>query len=202
MTRKIILAALAATAFSTPALAQEGRSVHPYVGALLGYDRVKIEAAGDSGHKSGLMYGGVVGVDADVSPNFVLGVEGELSDSNVSETATNIVVLGDRAKASAGRDIYVGARAGFRASPNVLIYAKGGYTNARAKLRYTDATGTTSDSTNLDGFRVGAGVEFGFRGVRLRGEYRYSDYQNIDTGFGFDVDAKRHQLVAAAIVGF
>jgi outer membrane immunogenic protein len=199
LTRKIILAALAMAAFSTPAIAQDGTTFHPYVGALAGYDRVSIK---HGGHEGDLMYGALAGVDADVSPNVVLGVEAELSDSNVSTSARDVLVLGDRARLSAGRDIYVGGRAAYRVAPNTLLYVKAGYTNARAKARYTDATGTTSGSKNLDGYRLGAGVEFGFRGVRLRGEYRYSNYENLDSGLGFNVDTKRNQLVAAMLFGF
>ena len=42
-----------------------------------------------------------------------------------------------------------------------LLYAKAGYTNARAKLTSNDGTGqVTLDKTNLDGARVGLGAEY------------------------------------------
>lgn len=44
------------------------------------------------------------------------------------------------------------------------------------KVDYTDGTDSFSDSDTLDGFRIGAGVEYSFGRFSLRGEYRYSGY--------------------------
>ncbi|RYE38770.1 MAG: porin family protein, partial [Hyphomicrobiales bacterium] len=103
----------------------------------------------------------------------------------------------------AGRDLFIGARLGFRASPALLVYAKGGYTNARFNLRYTDATSSVEEGDNLDGYRVGAGVEFGESKLRFRGEYRFSDYGDYKyAGTNTGVSAQRHQVVVGAIYAF
>ncbi|MBL7598920.1 porin family protein, partial [Escherichia coli] len=103
---------------------------------------------------------------------------------------TSVLVAGDRARISTGRDLYVGARVGFTVGGNALIYAKGGYTNGRI----TGETGNVRVSDNLDGFRLGAGVEHAF-GQRLYGkvEYRYSNYSQ---------DVERHQVLAGLGVRF
>ena len=74
----------------------------------------------------------------------------------------------------------------------MLVYGKAGYSNARVGLDYED--GTSSDALdfdegeNLDGIRVGAGLEFALGpNSYAKTEYRYSNYEQ-----GFD----RHQVVA------
>ena len=103
----------------------------------------------------------------------------------------------------------IGARVGVPVSPQALLYAKGGYTNARFGLDADDGAGFNEDfSATLDGFRVGAGVEYLF-GTNVYGkvEYRYSNYSSLkynDTLFNdsneIGVDLDRHQVVAG--VGF
>jgi len=60
-------------------------------------------------------------------------------------------------------------------APNVLLYGKIGYSNARVEV----TSGNVSDSTNLDGVRAGAGLEWQFRNapLSLRAEYRYTNYE-------------------------
>jgi len=92
-----------------------------------------------------------------------------------------------------GRDLYAGGRIGTVLGGSTLLYAKAGYTNAQAKLTSDDGTGQiTLDKSNLDGVRVGAGVEHAV-GPRsyVKAEYRYSNYEagvqrhQGMAGFGF-----------------
>jgi outer membrane immunogenic protein len=81
----------------------------------------------------------------------------------------------------------VGARAGFLAMDNALIYVLGGYTQARVKTEASleiDNNGTfvsTSDKSWEDGWFVGGGIEALLTdSISLKAEYRYNDYGKVD----------------------
>jgi outer membrane immunogenic protein len=163
--RMIYAAAVLAAFAASPAFAQEARPGFSgfHVDAVAGYDNTNI----DGTHRDGLMYGIGAGYDFR-SHNVVFGIEGEIADSTVHEDAG-----GDHFDAA--RDLYIGGRIGVVASPDVLVYAKAGYTNARVEFE----SGGITDGTNVDGIRAGAGVEWHIRNspVSLRAEYRYSNYE-------------------------
>ena len=193
--RKLLFAALlagGATVAATPALAQNSA---PFSGVrvqgIVGYDRINT----DGEHSNGVAYGAQVGYDFQAG-DVVLGVEGEAGDSSVDDCASGVIVATDELCANAGRDLYVGGRVGYAVSPRVLLYGKAGYTNSRLSLDYEDGTAATAPDfsirENLDGVRVGGGVEFAVgRNAFLSTEYRYSNYeQGVDrhqvvAGFGF-----------------
>ena len=83
-----------------------------------------------------------------------------------------------------------------------MIYAKGGYTNARFKFGYTDPAGAITDvGFNADGYRLGAGIEQKLSAnTFVKAEYRYSNYSEIDstTTGNVQIDTDRHQ----GLVGF
>ncbi|MBX3560708.1 MAG: porin family protein [Sphingomonas sp.] len=178
---------LLAGAAASPAVAQEPA---PFQGArvegIVGYDRVNIEGDG----ANGVVYGVGVGYDIQRGRG-VFGIEAEVTDSSADACVGDVVIAGDALCASARRDLYVGARAGAAVAPNLLLYAKAGYSNGRVSLDYDDGPGTTvADyriSENLDGIRVGAGAEYAIGpNSFLKAEYRYSNYEQ-----GFE----RHQVV-------
>ena len=186
--RKYLLAALLAGTFAIPAMAQD---TAPFSGVrvegIVGYDTTDVEGEGSDG----VTYGAQVGYDFQ-SGGAVFGIEAEASDSTVDECVDDVDVLGDTLCAQAGRDLYVGGRAGAAIGDNVLVYGKAGYTNGRIDLDYEDGTaGTANDfdvGENLDGVRVGGGLEFALGpNSYAKTEYRYSNYEQ-----GFD----RHQVVA------
>lgn len=198
-----VAALVGSAALSAPAFAQDTGGIEAYAGVLAGYDHVVVKVPGDSGSKDGFVYGGVIGAQSSIGSSALIGVEGEVTGATTKESVTDVLVAGDRAELKAGRDFFIGARLGFHATPNVLVYAKGGYTNARFKLKYTDATGTTEDGDNLDGYRIGAGVEFGVSQLRFRGEYRFSDYGDYKVnGVNTGISAQRHQVLVGAIYAF
>lgn len=185
--RKSVLLLLLAGTVATPALAQDAA---PFQGArvegIIGYDRVGV----DGGEADGVTYGAGVGYDLQRG-NAVFGIEAEVSDSSADECVADFDITGDELCARAGRDLYVGGRVGAVLGRNALLYAKAGYTNARFRLDYEDGTAATladfSVGENLDGVRVGAGVEYALNSnAYLKTEYRYSNYEQ-----GFD----RHQVV-------
>jgi outer membrane immunogenic protein len=198
----IVAALLAATAV-TPAFAQEEAPfTGPHIEGLVGYDDVS-EGQGD------LMYGIAGGYDFQFG-GAIVGIEGEFADSDVGGSASDLLAAGDSFSLNTDRDLYVGARVGVALSPTTLLYAKGGYTNAKFESRFDDGAGTVfNNGITADGYRLGAGIEqkfalFGPSGF-IKAEYRYSNYSNLDIGeddFDFDVDFDRHQAVVGVGVRF
>lgn len=218
--RTLILGlAAAGTALSAaPAMAQD---VNPAftgfrVGALAGYDGIRpgstqdTDLDGDDQTVNGLLYGVDAGYDFALS-NFLIGVEGEYTGSTgkveTARTDPNFFGFGS---VSTGRDLYVGARAGLLVAPTTLAYVKGGYTNARLNVLASDGTVDSRENFELNGYRLGAGVEqaIGSRAY-AKLEYRYSNYNNADFQFRdgsttsqFDIDTDRHQVVAGVGIRF
>lgn len=194
--RHFLIAGLMAGAFAVPAFAQDapppsGPPAGFHVEGLAGYDSAQIYQDNDGG----LLYGIGAGYDFRAGP-ILLGIAGEAIDTTNRGCIDGLAVPGDSLCSRAGRDLYIGARAGTNVARNVLLYATAGYTNARFRVDYDDGTpGGTNDfgySQNLDGVRVGLGAEFGIgRNAFIRTEGRYSNYQGdsgrgqVIGGFGF-----------------
>lgn len=216
--RKLVLAALAATTLATPALAQDvgGPFTGPRVGAIVGWDGLRpgstedSDIRGDDQSADGVLYGADVGYDIAFSGALV-GVEGEITGSTAKvENAPYDVNDFGYGRVKAGRDLYLGARVGVLARPTTLVYVKGGYTNARLDLTRNNSTITTDRHYNLDGYRVGAGVEQAMgRNAYVKAEYRYSNYGDARLEYAngantdnFSVDTDRHQVVVGAGIRF
>ena len=215
--RKLVLTALAASTaavVATPALAQSGGPFDgPRIGVIAGYDGLRPGRGADSDISSdngadGFLYGVDAGYDHQMG-RFVLGAEGEISGSTAKTAddpdTTDALGYG---RVKAGRDLYAGVRAGYLVGPSTMLYAKGGYTNARLDLTAADGTTTTGQHFNLDGYRLGAGVEQAIgSNTYAKLEYRYSNYGNARLEYAngantnnLNVDTDRHEVVAG--VGF
>lgn len=201
-------------AFASPAMAQDAAD-DAFTGfrveALGGYDVSQAGSSMDDDRPNendqsieGVTYGIGAGYDFNAG-GVVLGIEGELTDS----TAETDFEDGDFegfgfGSVGAGRDLYVGARVGFLATPDLLVYGKGGYTNAKYDLMATDGTTEYETDINTDGFRVGAGVEYALnQNTFAKIEYRYSNYSEAELDFPDagtvdlgEVDLDRHQVMA------
>jgi outer membrane immunogenic protein len=169
------------------------------VGIVAGYDNVTVDLAGESDSDDGFLYGINASYDFDLG-SVIAGIEAEWTDSSTKTTASDLLLIGDSGSLTSGRDLYAGVRLGVPISSDWMVYAKGGYTNAKASLNYNDGAGTlVSGSDELDGFRVGGGFEYSKGQIFGRVEYRYSDYgeyvfQGIPTG----LETSRHH---GAVVG-
>jgi outer membrane immunogenic protein len=188
--RNYLLVALLSATVATPAFAQDAAPfTGPRVEAIVGYETTDVE----NENSGGVTYGGAIGYDFQLG-GAVAGIEAELTDSTVDECISGVDVTGDELCAQLGRDIYVGGRIGAVLGSSTLLYAKAGYVNGRVNLQY-DAPGSADDfddGVNLDGVRVGAGVEFALSGnAYAKTEYRYSNYEA-----GYD----KHQVIAG--IGF
>lgn len=213
-----LIAATSLAAIASPALAQDGSFSGPWVAGVAGADVNKhgssqASAANPDQHKSakGIVYGAAAGYDADLG-TVVVGAEGEFTDSTADSDYKNGFVDYGLGSVDAGRDIYVGGRVGFKATPRTLVYAKGGYTNARFNAVGTNGTTTTSRHLDTDGWRAGAGVEQKLGSKTFaKLEYRYSNYKkgeidfedpNVPDSSRFNVDTDRHQVIASVGLRF
>lgn len=183
---KKLLASAAALAFLSAGSAHAEEFTGPRIEAQVGWDSASPSSKGPS--IDGITYGIVAGYDHAVSENLIVGAEvGVDLFDNKSRSISGTTSYDSSAK----REIEASARIGTKLLNNVLVYAKAGYANAR----FTEAVtvgGTTGNtrtefSTNLDGVRVGAGVETSlFSGILAKTEYRYTNYQQ---------DVSRHQVM-------
>ena len=207
----LLMAAGSAVAFTVPAAAQDATDfTGPRIEALVGYDSARPGSTVDIDNNDdvdqsidGVNYGFGAGYDFDMG-SAVLGVEGEYmrSEAQTEYDTAGFTTFGV-SNIDAGRDLYLGARAGLKVTPRTLAYVKGGYTNAKMNVLATDNTTDVETDLNLDGWRAGAGVEHKIAGnVYVKGEYRYSQYQEgeVEAPSGlesdrFDVDLDRHQFV-------
>jgi outer membrane immunogenic protein len=215
-----LLAAGAIAAIAAPAVAQDDSSQFngPWVAGVAGYDINKAGSSQDDTvnvdrHNSakGIVYGAALGYDADLG-NVVVGAEGEITDSSADSDYDNNYVNYGLGSVDAGRDLYAGVRVGFKATPSTMIYAKGGYTNARFNFVGTNGSVSTQRHEDTDGWRIGAGVEQKVGGNAFaKIEYRYSNYKkgeidfedpNVPDSSRFNIDTDRHQIVAGVGVRF
>lgn len=195
---KFIAAALLAGAAAAPAMAQDvipsAAGTGPRIEALVGFDAPK-------GVKNGVAYGVGAGFDF-TALGATVGIEGEYMGTSTDDIERDVFVVGDEQSQGLGRDLYVGGRVGANLDllGSSFVYAKAGYTNQRVRTAYDDGGNGDADfniGENLDGVRVGAGLEFGIptlglgSAAYLKTEYRYSNYE-----LGFE----KHQAIAG--IGF
>lgn len=219
--RPFILAALLAGSVAAPAVAQQAEInpgfTGPRVGGIVGYGQlgsgedpeagIENDGRGDQSIE-GVTYGVDGGFDFAIG-GLVAGVEAEYSESSGRQDIDESVALPFSGRIETGRDLYVGGRLGFLATPQTLLYGKAGYTNTSIESAFEDADDRFEFDTNIDGYRLGAGVEQLF-GEKFYGklEYRYSNYSKLDFSddddqdFQTSIDADRHQVVAGLGIRF
>ena len=178
-----IAAALAAIPLMAPAAAYADAPNGPRAEVTAGWDSVD---GGTRLDDSGVAYVMGVGYDFSISPKSSFGVDAEIGGSDAKDRHS--LAPGVNTTYKTGRDLYVGGRYTYAASDKINLFATAGYTNQRIK-------GSSSlgvhDSQNLDGVRVGAGVQYNLTdSVYWTTSYRYSNYEagldrsQILTGIG------------------
>jgi outer membrane immunogenic protein len=200
-----------------PAAAQDTTFTGPWVAGVGGYDKNKAGSSVDDDadpnngvfeqdeSADGIVYGAAIGYDFDLG-GVVVGGEAELTDSTADSKYGDPNSDFGLGSVDAGRDIYVGARVGYKVTPSTMLYAKGGYTNARYNFIGSDGTTNYKENLDTDGWRVGAGVEQKLgSNAFAKVEYRYSNYSKGEIDFEatgiadsdrFDIDTDRHQVMA------
>ena len=212
-----ILAGISALSLATPAMAQDASDnsfTGLWGGVIGGYDVSKAGSSVDDDTNDendssidGIGYGVQLGYDVDLG-GVVIGAEAEYADS----TAEVEIEDGDLENFSfgnveTGRDLYFGARIGAKVGPDAMVYAKGGYTNAKYNIRSNDGTNEFMSDVDTDGYRIGAGAEYALSdNAFVKLEYRYSNYSDAEVDFEgdapdaptFDIDTDRHQVMLGA----
>lgn len=148
----------------------------PWVEARAGWDNL------DS--TSGLLYGAAAGYDFGVSDKIFLGLQAGISGSTAEECFEGIC-------ANTGRDIEVLARFGGNVGSKTALYALAGYANSRFGASFEGL----SAGTNLNGLRLGAGVQQGFGGNTYgKLEYRLTSYGDSSVEGETVEGGDRHQV--------
>lgn len=196
---------------AAPAAAQEASPfTGPRVEAVVGYDIMRPGSTTDIDNADDLdqsiedvTYGVGVGYDFNLG-GAVVGLEGEYTRTEASTRfdTTSFSGIGV-SNVDGGRDMYLGARVGAPVSDNLLLYAKGGYTNASLNVLTSDNITDSETNADLDGWRVGAGAEYALNeSIFLKTEYRYSKYEEGEfnapsgqIGDRIGVDLDRHQFM-------
>jgi outer membrane immunogenic protein len=160
---------------------------------------------------SGVRAGVYAGAMFQVNPSWVAGIEGDYAFYNQSSTVTGILgcstaacrPLGfhgtdarDSTSVKNGDDFSLRLRAGFLVTPDILVYGTGGLAFQRVEATLNCVKGdpnsfacnfSSLSQTNgawRPGWTVGGGLEWKLaQNWLLRGEYRYSDYGTLTTGF-------------------
>ncbi|HEY0008627.1 MAG TPA: outer membrane beta-barrel protein [Tepidisphaeraceae bacterium] len=131
---------------------------------------------------AGSFTGPRIGVNVGTGGNNFIDFDGQTIGVDAGydiDTGGAVVGVGVEYQTELGNDFFdlnesaVLARVGAKITPNALAYASGGYTRI-------SGGSTPFGSNGDDGYRVGAGVEFGVGtgGTSLKVEQRYLDYGN------------------------
>src|SRR5882762_3528849 len=214
--RRLIAATIAFTALTVSALAAD-LPVRPYarpVVAPLGYNwngfyiGAHLGGAWESrdftqtfgivetgNHKpSGIMGGGQIGYNWQFAPNWLLGVEADVSGADLKDTVSTTSPGGAVVNWRDKIDLFgtVRGRLGY-VIDNWLLYGTGGFAWVDDKFTRTQAVAgplspaaglVVSNSNTATGWVAGAGVEWGFaRNWTARVEYLHIDVQGQTLGF-------------------
>lgn len=182
------IAATMATVFAQPAFAQDtagtevGTNGTTFRGIRiegnLGGDR--FQSQGEHNDKFG--YGATVGFDGTIGDRLVIGAEGSFWRAEGWNQNCSPLPAGNRICHKAFEEWGAAVRAGFLATPDLLIFAKAGYVNGEQRRRIDGPTGAqlVYDHYRADGYQVGGGAEYtltqGRLPVYVNAQYVYSNY--------------------------
>lgn len=198
--KTVVASAILAAGIAGTASAQEFDG--PFIGAQAGWNSDEVRnpqmpqgvIAMDDDQQS--LTGGIyAGYDRRVGDKIVVGAEGSFDLSN--DDKFRGTSAGSSYLIDPKYSFDLTARAGVLVQPDTLVYARGGYTNARIKTSISDMVGVESEADNRDGWLVGGGVERQLTSnVSARVEYRYSDLSEGDGNFD------RHRVLAGLTYRF
>jgi opacity protein-like surface antigen len=163
-----------------------------YIGANLGGAWASgtltdnLTGASFTGNHSGVIGGGTLGYNWQVSPNFVVGFEGTFDGTSIGNTSNivSVPILGTPTaiQGSIGTNWVstLAARFGIAVN-NVLYYAKGGggWADNSASLTNTITGASVSASNTRSGWLVGGGIEYAVSpNWTIKAEYDYLGLSN------------------------
>ena len=201
MTRTNSLVVAGVLAASLPVTAHAAEFDGPYVGAQVGWQSEKMKHPDTSfgqvpiDDKKQSVTTGIYAGYKKINDRVVVGAEAGLDFASDDEVQSSIAGISYSVDPKYSIDLT--ARAGFLANPQTLVYARGGYTNARFRTTITDVAGIQSESSSQDGWLAGAGIERQITDhASARIEYRYSKLSEDD---GED---KRNRVLAGLTYRF
>lgn len=183
--KKAIIFAIAATAFTTPALAEPFSGFH--AGIEAGHDAYEVKAedvliagpdftvSADGLSGNGLVGGVFAGYDFALTNSFFAGVEASINTSGakISASATD-GVDSISAAVKARESLGLSARLGGMLNDSTGLYARLGWARTKFKVEFD---GTTIGHDHQDAFQYGAGIETRIGDhASLRVEYTRLDY--------------------------
>ena len=188
-----VIAAAFATSLSMAgsASAQDSIFEGTYLGAQGGYSVIDVDVSvagvGSASDELDGFGGGVFIGFGGTNGNLYGSIEAEVGYDGAEWSETSGGVSADvEAELTYG----VGFRVGAVVAENFLIYGRVGWirTNLDASLSVV-GVGSASDDEDIDGLRVGGGVE-GKLGdnIGVRGEFTYTNYEDISSVAGVNVD--------------
>jgi len=165
----------------------------PEIGLIAGYGWGSVKAPGQKFSADGWSGGAYAGYNFQVAPQFVLGVEGDVTASGMDGSVSGLGV-------SNPWNATLRGRAGW-AYNQFLLYGTGGLALGGVKT----STTVSSDSKTQVGWTLGLGAETVVtRNITARLEYRYTDLGK--TGFsnvgGGDVGFTSNQLLVGVGMKF
>ena len=137
----------------------------------------------------GLTGGGLLGFNYQISPRFLVGLQGDVGATSL-DTELNIPIAGGNLiDAQPDLTASASARIGFLPTRSTLLYVLGGYSYARYNVNVggplAALLGASDFRQNYNGFHVGAGIETKLtHNLTGRLEYRYAQYAGQDWGTG------------------
>ena len=191
--RRSLLAVLASTALAFPAIAadlpESGAPYYPppplftwsgaYIGANAGFGFGTYTGAGDFffGGADGGLFGITAGYNFQSGP-LVAGIEGDIDFGGIS--GTSHPGANSSATGNLNGEGSLRARLGY-SFDRTLIYITGGYTGANLNASVSDLSASpniyVSQSTYLNGFVVGGGIEYAVtKNISVKAEYLFNDY--------------------------
>jgi outer membrane immunogenic protein len=150
-----------------------------YVGVHTGWGWATWSATGSSdAHGNGVIGGVQAGYNHQFG-NYVVGIEGEFSFSDVKKE--DLFLAG---QISLKNDYYgmVTGRLGYLYSPQTLVYGKGGVAFTRDKWKVRDGIGGFADGTfDRTGWVIGFGAEHAmWRNVSVKAEYNFLHFGDVN----------------------
>lgn len=160
----------------------------PYAGIMggAGWLRSNYDFGATEAHRtqSGGLLGGFAGWNKQLDNNIVLGIEGDFG-YNWNKAKVNGADVGTDWSGA------VRARAGY-AFDDALLYGAAGWTVTRG---YLDAPGADKKTKALNGYTLGAGVDYKFTdNIFARAEYRFNDYGSTKIQ-GVKFDPQQHSVI-------
>jgi outer membrane immunogenic protein len=154
-----------------------------------GVDR--LSGGGESA--GGATYGLAVGYDLIRGGGF-LGIELTADASDTKDCERDVFIAGDRGCVEARADTALVGRAGANIGRSTQLYALAGYALADIRASYRVGSTRSTESEELDGVRLGAGIQTGItRTLSAKLEYRYTNYER---------DFSRHQGLLGLSLAF